>query len=198
MINSVTKFSSVVPFIKSRLKKHHEIYSGKCKAELWEEVCAGALKESGHGSDWAPDFNHFPGIDQTTTNGVTISNKGGKLSNDGKTLNISGSRLTRYRSLLEKVDYLSKKREDYIFCLSSKDCDDITKYYFVVIDASKLTYGDCEWKEVSGSRKNNKNTIVGYSADGVGFSAKIQRSMSDQLWTTIDVSLFTEFHEVEL
>ena len=70
-------FDSLVPFIEDRLKKHHELYSGQCKAEYWEENLCYALKQAGFGSDWAPDFNHGVGVDQTTDSGIRISNKGG-------------------------------------------------------------------------------------------------------------------------
>ena len=60
------EFRSLVPYVKENLIKHHELYSAQCKAEYWEENCSNALKKSGFGSDWKPDFKHTHGVDQTT------------------------------------------------------------------------------------------------------------------------------------
>jgi hypothetical protein len=44
----------------------------------------------------------------------------------------------------------------------------------------------------------NKDVLTGYTFKGKGFSAKIQKSMSDQLWTTIDRSLLNEIYRIDI
>ena len=106
-------FSTLVPYIKERLQKHHALYSGQCKAEYWEENLCYALNQAGFGSDWTADFNHKVGVDQMTDDGIRISNKGGNVDKD--MLTISGSRLTKHKTIEDKLDFLSDKKEDYVF-----------------------------------------------------------------------------------
>lgn len=201
ILSSSTNFSLVAPVLEPLLTKHHSLYSGKCKGEYWEENCANALITSGFGSNWQPDFNHGVGTDQTTMCGVNISNKSGKLSSDLNTLEISGSRLTSYPSLTEKLEFLKTKHEDYIFCLATNEKDwknKIKRYYFVVVDSDDLDYHNAEWKEMIGTKESTKNTVVGYQCIGNGYTARIQKSMSHQIWTKIDKTLFKEMHEIKV
>ena len=194
-----TSFDSLVPHIKSLLTKHHELYSGKCKAENWEELCAKALISAGFGSDWKPDFNHAVGKDQTTDNGIRISNKSGNLNKDCSKMSISGSRLTKHPTLSEKLDFLSNKNEDFILCLATNDKhwkSDKKIYYFIVVDSTNLNYHQALWEDTFGARGKNQGKVVGHKCVGTGFTAKITMSMSDQLWTEIDQSLFKEVHEL--
>lgn len=194
-----TKFNVLVPYIETLLSKHHDLYSGKCKGEYWEEICAKALISSGFGSDWRPDFNHVIGKDQATDCGINISNKSGQLRSNTKTLEISGSRLTSYPTLTEKLDFLKYKHEDFIFCLATEDKDwknDKKKYYFIVVDSNDLDYHDATWEDMIGTKKSNHGQVVGHSCIGEGYTAKIQKSMSHQLWTKIENSLYKEIHEI--
>lgn len=192
-----TTFETLVPFIKERLTKHHELYSGQCKAEYWEENLAYSLKKAGFGSDWKPDFNHRSGVDQTTDSGIRISNKGGKVTDD--CVEISGSRLTKHKTLQDKLEFLSVKKEDYIFCLGTekKEWESGKKiYYFIVIDSNKLNYKDQEWVELVGYRGASNGKITGWQMISEWFSAKIQKSMSDQLWTTVKLDACEEIHDI--
>jgi hypothetical protein len=193
------KFDSIVPYIKNRLVKHHQMYSAPCKAEYWEENLCVALKQSGFGSNWKPDFNHKSGKDQTTDAGIRISNKSGTLYLDSVT--ISGSRLTKHKTIESKIEFLSTKKEDYIFCLSTEKEDwqkDIKRYYFIVIDAEKLNYHEQKWIETRGQRGSLKDSISGWSCVCEAFSASIRKNMSDQLWTTIKLDYCDEIYEIEI
>lgn len=192
-------FKSLIPHIKDRLDKHHELYSGQCKAEYWEENLCFALKQAGFGSDWRPDFNHSVGVDQKTDNGIRIGNKGGNIFRDE--IEISGSRLTKHKTIKDKLDFLSNKKEDYIFCLATDKKEwnkGIKRYYFVVIDSNKLDYHNQEWIERIGIRGKGKDEIVGWECVSEGFCAKIQKSMSDQLWTTVKLDICEEIHEIDI
>ena len=195
----MTKFDSLVPYLSVSLTKHHELYSGRCKGEYWEENCATALEASGFGSDWKPDFNHGVGTDQITNCGIRISNKSGKLTANNSILEISGSRLTSYQSLSEKLNFLKTKHEDYIFCLATNERDwkkNIRRYQFIVIDSNKLDYHLASWTDMMGTKPSTLNQIVGHHCIGNGYTAKIQKSMSHQLWTKIESTLFEESHEI--
>lgn len=45
-------FEVFVAPVRESLIAHHELYSLRCKAEMWEEICANALIVAGFGSDW--------------------------------------------------------------------------------------------------------------------------------------------------
>jgi hypothetical protein len=189
-------FSSLVPYIKDRLEKHHKLYSGQCKAEYWEENLSWALKQAGFGSNWRPDFNHKSGVDQITDSGIHISNKGGSLNLDY--IKISGSRLTKHKSIQEKLNFLSDKTEDYILCLATEKSDwtkNIKRYYFIVIDSKKLNYHQQEWEETYGVKGSLKNEVNGWKCEASSFSAEIRKTMSDQLWTEVKLDSCEEIYE---
>lgn len=194
-------FETLVPSIKNHLKKHHELYSGRCKAEMWEELCCKSLIESGFGSNWKPDNNHTVGVDQTTDSGIRISNKSGKITDDNSFVNFSGSRLQKHKGLEEKLKFLSENHQDYIFCLSTNDTEwvvGLPRYYFIVIDSLKLDYHNQEWTETYGQRIDNKGKKTGYICESEHFNAKISKSMSHQLWTDVKSTLFEEIYEIVL
>ena len=189
-------FEELVPYLEKLITNYHEVLLGQLKAEQWEEICAKALLMSGHGSDWTPDFNHRIGTDQITNQGIKISNKGGKINPNGS-LTISGSRLTRFNSLEEKIEFIHNKDEDYILCLASEK-PFIGVYQFIVINAAELDYRNAIWKEEIGLRGKNTGEVVGWSCVGEGYTAKISKSMSDQLWTDIQPNLFLSHHIIDI
>jgi len=186
-------FSKLSPVIRGRLIKHHELYPLRCKAEYWEAVCAYALRKTGYGSDWKPDFNHKSGVDQTTFAGVRISNKGGIYDPSKKTITISSSRTTGHACLKTKLNFLSKNKEDYIFCLAGESKKTIP-YYFAVIDSRKLRFSDDSWTET----KKKDGTRSGWKGVGPGYVGVIQGACGDQLWLTIDQDMFDYFAKIEI
>lgn len=192
-------FAPLVPFIHEYLTKHHELYSCPCKAEYWEEILCRSLKRAGFGSDWKPDFNHKSGVDQTTDSGLRIGNKSGSIENDR--VKISGSRLTKHKDITKKLEFLGIKKEDYVLCLATdkKEWERGNKfYYFMVIDSDKLNYHEQEWKEFMGSKEYNRDKVVGWKCTSEGFDARINKSMSDQLWTNLRLDLCDEFYDINV
>jgi hypothetical protein len=192
-------FKSLVPHIEQRLKKHHELYSGQCKAELWEENCHHALVAAGFGSDWKPDFNHQSGADMRIIAGDRISNKGGQI--DSESLTFSGFRTTKYKTLTDKLEFLKDKKDDYVFCLATNknEWESGKKiYHFIVVDSNKLDYHNQEWVDTFGKKGTGKDKHNGYSCKNEVFEAKICFSMSDQLWTTIKLSECNEHYTITI
>ena len=189
--------ANLVPAIQGKLALHHSLYSAPCKAELWEELCSKALTDVNIGSDWLPDFNHRVGTDQTTACGIQISNKSGAITRDG--LLISGSRLTRHKTLREKLLFVSQKSEDFIFSLATDKLEWAKGhrcYYFCVIDSKIFNFYDELWGEVYGEKGAHKGSLVGWFCQTEKYSAKISRAMSDQLWTTVKLDACEEVHEI--
>ena len=192
-------FEDLVFYLKQLLANHHSLYSGQCKAEYWEELCSKALIRAGLGSDWKPDFNHVTGEDQRIGCGIRISNKGGQLKND--TLTISGSRLTKHKTIEDKVAFISQDHDDFVLCLATDGNWNSAKpvYYFIVIDSRSLAYNQGEWVETFAHKGKNKGQINGWKTTAnLGFTAKIVKSMSHQLWTEINSGLFAEVYKIEL
>lgn len=196
MINIM--FEKIVPFIKDRLTKHHELYTLRCKDVYWEENCANALRDSGFGSDWKPDFSHIPGVDQTTNCGIRISNKSGIVTLDKKGLDVlsikfSSHRLQKYKTLTEKIDYLSVKLDDYIFCLGSNSKLFKNKiYYLILIESKSLDYKNQTWQE----QYNDSNALTKWYCNSPDLNCEIKRSVSDQLWVDVSRNLFAEIYEI--
>lgn len=193
--NKTIDFSRLEPVIRERLMKHHNLYPLRCKAEYWEAVCAVALKKTGYGSDWKPDFNHKSGVDQTTFAGVRISNKGGIYDPSKKTITISSSRTTGHACLKSKLNFLSKDKEDYIFCLAGETKKTLP-YYFAVIDSRKLRFSDDSWTETL--KRNGSGTRTGWKGVGPGYVGTIQGACGDQLWLTIDEDMFDYFVKIDI
>jgi hypothetical protein len=194
------KFDTLVNYIEQRLTEHHKLYQSMCKSEYWEENFCWALNQAGFGSDWKPDFSHKIGEDQKTIlNSISISNKSGTLKKNS--ISISGSRLTKHKTLEEKLIFLSEKKEDYIACLATDKKQwksGIKKYHFAIVDSDKLNYADQIWEETYGCRDNNKEKLTGWKCTSESFCATIIKSNSDQLWTDINLSTFKEIHEIEI
>jgi len=189
--------ANLVPAIQGKLALHHSLYSAPCKAELWEELCSKALTDVNIGSDWLPDFNHRVGTDQTTACGIQISNKSGAITRDG--LLISGSRLTRHKTLREKLLFVSQKSEDFIFSLATDKLEWAKGhrcYYFCVIDSKIFNFYDELWMGSYGEKGAHKGELVGWFCETEKYSAKISRAMSDQLWTTVKLDACEEVHEI--
>jgi len=178
----------LVEAITDRVKLHHELYTSPVKDDLWEEVLHRSLADLGISTDWQADENHGSGKDMTTEHGERISCKSGQLKTRRgvKNLTISGSRLTKHATLKDKVKFISDKKED-VYCLLSREVGDKTgeNYKFIIFPSGILNYGDIDWQETYGIRGKMKGKVNGYSADSDLLECKIQKSMSDQLWTTI-------------
>lgn len=193
-------FESLVTPIRESLITHHGLYTSRCRAEHWEEISSSALKKVGLGSDWKADYNHKVEVDHVTDCGLRISNKSGALNKKNKTLKFSGSRLTSHKTLEEKIAFISRRKTDFIFCLASDNRDDKyhnrpNAYYFCVIDTTAIDYANARWSTKM-SEKTGK--VSSYKCFGKEFTATISRSMSDQIWTTVDFSLISEIHEISL
>ena len=157
------------------------------KGELWENVLANCLKSVGIANDWRPDFNHIQGLDMTLEgDSERISCKSGSILNGD--LEFSGSRMTKHLTLEDKLVFMMDKKEDTYMLLSRNNklwASGQKKYYFIAFPSSLLDYADLEWSDTTGTRGAYKGKINGHIGTSSQITAKIQFSMSHQLWTTI-------------
>jgi len=174
--------------IKKRVLAHRELYSNAIKAELWEEVLHRSFADIGITTDWQPDGNHGVGKDMTLATGERISCKSGSYDNKG-TLTISGSRLTKHKTLQEKISFISDKKEDSYALLSRHKNDKRgAEYKLILFPSDILNYGELDWKIKKTKPKKNSGLTSqpsGFEASSSLLICSIQKNMSDQLWTKI-------------
>jgi hypothetical protein len=192
-------FSNLVSRIEYYLNLHHQLYNIRCKAELWEEIFARCLSDTNFGTDWKPNFNHTSGVDQTTNCGISCSNKSGSISND--CVEFSGSRLGKFDTLSDKLNFLSSLKQDYILCLSTDKKEwssGIKRYYFVVFDSKIFDYSNQKWENMNFIKGTKKGTLKGWKCSCDKYDATIVESMSSQLWTKVKLDFCEEFYDITI
>lgn len=181
-------------FLIAKLRVHHMLYRLPAISEFLEELIAETLKDNGLDNDWKPNRSHTVSKDLTLFTGESFSIKSGVYDPKNGTLKFSGSRLGKHGSLEAMVESINETHADYYICLAKAEEDwkvipgkqDEKVYYLFVFESSKLDYSG-QW----GIRESKKGGFK-YVYDIPGMHAKINPSMSHQLWTTVDKSLIGE------
>ena len=173
--------------IETRIKRYHEDFSLCLMAEQWEEVLKRSMEDVGLNPEWENDRSHKVGEDIFEKSIGRISCKSGSLGNG--TVKFNGSRTTRFKTLKEKVEFLSSSHDDCYFMLA-KDKKDIMKknfkYKVLIFPSSTIKADTLKWEETKGGWKGTGD-----------FSATINRSMSDQLWTTLPLEKVEHVLEID-
>lgn len=164
--------SQLIDKIQNKINLHYQLYDFKIDNILWENILHRSFKELGYNSHWDTG-SHKQGTD-IVCNETKISCKGGSIH--GKRvpkLKISSHRTTSYKTLTEKIDYISRPHEDVIWSLVQSS----EKTYCLHL-IEPPNFKSYNWEETSGGwRASCPNNI---------HKARIQRSMSDQLWIEFD------------
>ena len=188
-INDEDKLSQLCDTIKDVVSSHHKIYDLPVLGEYWENVLSKSLKANGINNDWTPDLNHVQGLDMIVEGNLRISCKSGQIMGRQQSdLKFSGSRMTKYETLQDKLDYLSDKKEDIYMLLSRSKRDwnkGERKYSFIAFPSDILQYSTLDWVDTFATRGNNKGKLNGYKASNEVLDANISFSCSHQLWTKI-------------
>ncbi len=193
----------LVAVITKLIENHHKLYPRlPVNGLYWENILKTAIEEVYNESvGWEPG-SHCQGADLFTEEFGDISCKGGTWKNDkmlGWILNFSGSRTTKCETIEEKKEYLKVKAEDVYFCLSRNEKewkDGETKYYLAIFDT--LEYTDLDWKETMGQRGKNKGKLVGWHSQNENMKVKIQKQMSDQLWTSLKEDAIEQIYPITI
>lgn len=161
--------ASLKELIQKSIIKHHEIYNIPIKAEYWEYILHNAFIEDNKTSIWDSN-SHAVGTD-IVCNGVNISCKSGNFTgNSYQTLNISSYRTTKHKTLNEKIKYISLNHEDVIFSLVYFEYDKLYRVHII----NPLDFKTFKWEKRNGNYFGKQK--------GTKHTAKIAKSMSDQLW----------------
>ena len=173
-----------------KLRIHHSVYRLPCTSEYLEELVANTLSEAGYINDWQPNRSHSVSVDMSLDTGESFSIKSGVYANN--TLTFSGSRLGKHDGLDNMIASVVSNSADYYVCLAKADQDwssvpsqnEIKTYYLFVFPSQTLIYDNGLWNKVE-----TKSGGYNYVMESIGMSARINTSMSSQLWTSVNESL---------
>ena len=176
--------------LTSKLKIHHSVYRLPCTSEFLEELIANTFTENGLINDWQPNRSHSISVDMSLESGESFSIKSGVYANN--TLTFSGSRLGKYQTLDAMISSVVDNSAKYYVCLAKADQDwssvpaenEVKTYYLFIFDAQTLIYDSGVWNKVQ-----TKSGGYNYVMESIGMSARINTSMSSQLWTSVNESL---------
>ena len=188
MLNTIKNI--LIDGLTEKLKVHHSVYRLPCTSEFLEELIANVLTEAGYTNDWQPNRSHSISVDMSLDSGESFSVKSGVYANN--TLTFSGSRLGKYQTLDDMVSSVVVNSADYYVCLAKSDQDwssipaknEKKVYYLFTFPSQTLIYDSNVWNKVE-----TKSGGYNYIMDSIGMSARINTSMSSQLWTSVNESL---------
>jgi hypothetical protein len=126
---------------ETQINKHHEIYRIPIKAEAWEDLADKVLNENE--SDFIP-FNHGTGSDINFKIGEkTFSpNLKSGVIKEG-VLTFSSHRLSRFKTLEEKLNFLNKVEYDSYLFLSRQDGNEWDKeYHIFYLNKDQINFQD--------------------------------------------------------
>lgn len=181
---------TLITGLTEKLKIHHSVYRLPCTSEFLEELIASVLTEAGYTNDWQPNRSHSISVDMSLDSGQSFSVKSGVYANN--TLTFSGSRLGKHDGLDNMIASVIDNSADYYVCLAKNDQDwssvpsqnEKKVYYLFVFPSQTLIYDSGVWNKVE-----TKSGGYNYVMDSIGMSARINTSMSSQLWTSVNESI---------
>ena len=190
---------TLISGLTEKLKIHHSVYRLPCTSEFLEELISNTLQEAGYINDWQPNRSHSVSIDMSLESGESFSIKSGVYANN--TLTFSGSRLGKYDGLDNMIASVVSNSADYYVCLAKSDQDwssvpsqnEIKTYYLFVFPSQTLIYDNGLWNKVE-----TKSGGYNYVMESIGMSARINTSMSSQLWTSVNESLIGSPTKLEI
>jgi len=177
----------MVKNIKNKITQHHKLYRFPVKAELWEDIFDQVI--NGKDSNWSGG-GHSVGADVISEGDdkTRYQNKSGVINLNKNIIKWNGHRTTSHKTIDEKIDFISKSHYDKYVMLgrNKKDWDKgIKRYWYIEFDSKKIDYTKLNWIEKY-SKNGNLTGWVGTNVK-LPYSAVINKSQSDQLWTECDL-----------
>lgn len=189
----------LIPGLTEKLKIHHSVYRLPCTSEFLEELISTVFTENGLINDWKPNRSHSISVDMSLESGESFSIKSGVYANN--TLTFSGSRLGKHDGLDNMIASVVSNSADWYVCLAKSDQDwssvpsqnEKKIYYLFVFPSQTLIYDNGLWNKVQ-----TKSGGYNYVMESIGMSARINTSMSSQLWTSVNESLIGSPTKLEI
>lgn len=194
MTNVTIQNATLISQLRDKLKLHHSLYRTPIKDVYLEDIWDQCINPNG--SNWKP-CGHQSGADTKLENqevSESYQNKSGQLLKNKTQVKISSHRTSKYKTLEDKVNFISEKHCDKYVLLSrdEKEWDKGNRiYYLMIFDSALFDFKSLTWtaKTITrGEKKGQENgSFVGTKENG-RFSAEIQSaSTSNQLWVTADI-----------
>lgn len=190
---------TLISGLTEKLKIHHSVYRLPCTSEFLEELISNTFTEHGLINDWQPNRSHSISVDMSLESGQSFSVKSGVYANN--TLTFSGSRLGKHDGLDNMIASVVSNSADYYVCLAKSDQDwssvpsqnEKKIYYLFIFPSQTLIYDNGLWNKVQ-----TKSGGYNYVMESIGMSARINTSMSSQLWTSVSESLIGSPTKLEI
>jgi hypothetical protein len=190
---------TLIEGLTEKLKIHHSVYRLPCTSEFLEELISTVFTEKGLINDWKPNRSHSISVDMSLESGESFSIKSGIYANN--TLTFSGSRLGKHDGLDNMIASVVSNSADWYVCLAKADQDwssvpsqnEKKIYYLFVFPSQTLIYDNGLWNKVE-----TKSGGYNYVMESIGMSARINTSMSSQLWTSVNESLIGSPTKLEI
>jgi hypothetical protein len=184
--------------ITELIEKHHKLYRFPVKAELWEDIWDQTI--NGWDSNWNGG-SHSSGADVIfeDKDEIRFQNKSGAINLDKNTVRWNGHRTGKHKTIQDKIDFISQNLYDKYVMLgrNKKEWDSgIKRYYLLMFNSDKIDYTKLDWKEIF--NKDNKITGWNGTSSDVPYTAKISKSMSDQLWTESDIDYLGKLYTIDI
>ena len=188
LINNITK----------KITQHHKLYRFPVKAELWEDIFDQVI--NGIDSEWEGG-GHSTGADVISEgeDKTRYQNKSGDINYNKNIIKWNGHRTTSHKTIEEKLNFISLPHCDKYVMLGRNKKDwkkGVKKYWYIEFDSNKIDYTKLNWIEKY-SRKGNLTGWVGTNEE-LPYSAVINISQSDQLWTECDLDYLGKKVEITI
>jgi len=188
--------NKIIKSIEHMLNQHHKLYRFPVKAELWEDIFDQSI--NGWDSKWEGG-GHSVGADVISedVDRTRYQNKSGSININKNIIKWNGHRTTTHKTIEDKINFISKPHYDKYIMLGRNDKDwknGIKRYWYIEFDSDKIDYTKLKWTEKY-SKNGNLTGWVGTN-DELPYSAVINKSQSDQLWTECDLNYLGKKTEI--
>ena len=204
-MNVTIQNATLISQLRDKLKLHHSLYRTPIKDVYLEDIWDQCINPNG--SNWKP-CGHQSGADTKLENqevSESYQNKSGQLLKNKTQVKISSHRTSKYKTLEDKVNFISEKHCDK-YVLLSRDEKEWEKgrriYYLMIFDSALFDFKSLTWTAKTITRGQNKGqengSFVGTKENG-RFSAEIQSaSTSNQLWVTADIDYLGGYASINM
>lgn len=172
------------------IEQHAKLYPKlPVKAEQFESLFSVATE-----SKWDPN-NHNPNEDMITEikGMLKPSLKSGTIEKN--TLTISSHRTTKHKTLQDKIEFLKSRSYDSYVCLARPNNDEPHHYNLIYFNKNVINYDSLNWVDTY-SKEGSHSGWFGKNSDET-IKVKIVKSMSHQVWITIDLDKTTILQEYD-
>ena len=196
---------TLVNSIKEKLTMHHQLYRTPVKDVYLEDIFDQCINPNN--STWKPN-GHQSGADtKLETENLTecYQNKSGQLLENKTKVRISSHRTSKYKTLEDKINFISKKHCDKYVLLSRDEKEwEVGKkiYYLMIFDSSLFDFKNINWSDkitIKGKNKGQQNGgFVGNDTNNHYRAEILNASTSNQLWIIANIDYIGGFAKIDV